>query len=729
MNGWKDPELEDVLQDDELRRIATLLGSARSPEPPLDDAYRTGLRRQIMQQAYAMAEGRESWWRRAFAPPGLAWIGAAAGVVLIALVVLQLSGQGTATPFQVEVTSPVDGGRSVALQQPILVKFNQPMDHASTEAAVQIMPATQVAYSWDSNSTTLQVQPTSGNLAPNTQYQVTIGSGAKTESQQTLNQPQTITFVTQPPATPAPTPTPRPTPSSSSLLTGEKEVATLTGGGASAVLWAPDSSAVYFVDSKGALDVVPAKGGALTVIASDGASTPAVSPAGDRLAYIRGGKIEVLDFASGKTDEYSVSPAPTLVGWSQAQQLEWTASDGVYVEAADGPKQLAGFPTTGTVIGLSISPDGAHVAYRQDENQFILDVQSGKSLSLNTSNFIAWSPGGNFLLYANTVGLVVSDMQGNAQATLPVGDVSWSSQDAVLIGTDTDISQVHPDGTGLTRLDTGTYRSPVWAPDGKTFAFQRGSAIYVATAPPLTPEPSALDQAGAVVTSFMDARLKGQSDQATVYLDDSGKQAYAGSGMNLVINGEPRFTRYYVLTEELASTGPDTARFVVRLVLTHGKLDVSDFEETLTLVRDPASKRFLVDQATASDRRDLGKGAEVVAVDVAADTVKVTFDSDLDPGTIGAGVVLLDRKGNPVQATQSYANRVVTFSGLDLKPGDHYQLVVLTTLRDVAGHNVAAEYDLDLFGPALNRTPDDRRAGSATPAPSPSPAPAGSPSA
>ena len=84
MNARHDPELEDVLQDEEMRRIGDLLGSTRRLAPPLDDAFRSGLRRQLMQQAWDMGEGRPSLWRRVFAPPGLAWVGATAGLVLIA---------------------------------------------------------------------------------------------------------------------------------------------------------------------------------------------------------------------------------------------------------------------------------------------------------------------------------------------------------------------------------------------------------------------------------------------------------------------------------------------------------------------------------------------------------------------------------------------------------------------------------------------------------------------
>ncbi|TME07891.1 MAG: hypothetical protein E6I69_06820 [Chloroflexi bacterium] len=170
MSGRYDPELEDMLRDPELLRLAAILSSAHTPEPPLDDAFKSGLRRELMQKAWGATERRGSWWRRLAAPPRVAWVGAAALVALIALVVVQT--QGTGGNGEVVVGSPQSGGTAVQLQQPILVSFNQPMDHQSTEQAIQIVPATSVEFRW-SGDTTLFVQPTSGNLAPNTQYQVT----------------------------------------------------------------------------------------------------------------------------------------------------------------------------------------------------------------------------------------------------------------------------------------------------------------------------------------------------------------------------------------------------------------------------------------------------------------------------------------------------------------------------------------------------------------------------
>lgn len=721
MNPYHDPELDDVLGDTELRRVADLLRSARAPEPPLDDAYRTGLRRQLMQEAWSMAEGRGgSWWRRLFAPPGVAWAGAVAGVLLIAAVAVWTATQQNGSLNQLYVASPQDGKNNVALAQPILVSFNQPMDHQSTEAAVQITPATSVVYAWDVKSVTLQVTPVTGNLAPNTQYQVTIGPGAKTASDQKLASPQTITFVTQPPAaSPQPTPTARPTPANPM---SEKQIAALNGASGLAAQWSADSQSVYYVDGKGALQVVSIKNGTATVIAQSGASAPAISPTGDRLAYLLKGKIEILTFASGKTDEIAPAASPTLVGWAKGKVV-WAQSDGIYTQGDGGPAQLAQLPTTGAVTPISIAPDGGHAIFSQNDSLFILDLSSGKATSVGEAKdtFAGWSPDGTQLMYASADHLVVADTQGTNQSTLPAAQASWSSSDAILLGGDTTVYEVRPDGSNLTRLSSGTYRSPVWAPDGSSFAFVRGDSLWVATAPALPPEPTVVDEATTVVKKFMDARLNARSVDAAAFLDDNGKKAYGAGGLNLVITGDPHFSRYYLLTEEAVGTQPDTVRFVVRLVLTHGKKDVSDVEEAITLVRDPTSKQFLIDQATAGAQRDLGRGPEVVSVDVAATTVQVTFDSDLDPATVNGGVTVVDAKGNPVDATVTYANKMVTISGLDLKPGARYRLVVMTSVRDVQGQKVAAEYDLDLLGPAAIKHAEHRSVASPSPTPSASP--------
>lgn len=726
MSMRHDPELDDVLQDRELLHLADLLRSARRAEPPLDDAFRSELRRTLMQKAWHAGEGREPWWRRLTAPPAIAWAGAAAGVVLIASVVVYMTQQSSGVLF---ITSPIADAPAVQLAQPILVKFSQPMDHQSTQAAVQVAPATNVSFYWQEN--TLTVQPTSGNLAPNTQYQVTIGPGAKTATGQSLSSPQTITFVTQPAAAaPPPLPSPTASPTPRSQLPGEHLLANLPSGVTYSPQWSADSTTIYFVGAGGALNSVPAKGGDVKVLVPDGVSSPSLAPAGDRLAYIRGNKIEVLLLAFGTTTEQlAFTPPPTIVGWVK-DKLFWSAGQAVYTASSpNGPSQLAPIPPDGAVV--SIAPDGAHAIYQLAHSLELLDLATGKSSPLGAvgAQFFGWSPDGTRLIYSSADGNVIGDSQGKTIAVLPAGDPTWSSLDEILLGSDTELYAVRPDAFGLTKLANGTYRAPLWAPNGTAFTFLRGGALWTASANPLPQEPASLDLASVAVTSFMKARLAGQADQAKVFLTDNGKVAYANGGLNLLINGDPVFSRFYVLTNEIASTQPDTARLVVRLVLTHGKLNVSDYEETLTLQRDPSTGQFLIDQATAGPRRDLGKGPEIVGVEVTATSVTVTFDSDLKAETVPDSVILLDSKGKKLDAKATYANRTATISGLELAPGAVYKLVVLGAVHDVNDHNVASEYDLDLVGPAASSAAGGTVIPpTATPTPTPIPTPTVTPS-
>lgn len=725
MSMHHDPELDDVLQDRELLHLADLLRSARRAQPPLDEAFRSELRRTLMKRAWEAGEGREPWWRRLAAPPAVAWAGAAAGVILIASVVVYMSQQPSG---QLVITSPIADAPAVQLAQPILVKFSQPMDHPSTEAAVQISPATYVAFTWQEN--TLSVLPTSGNLAPNTQYQVTIGPSAKTATGQQLSAPQVISFVTQPTTAPPPPPSPTAPPTPRSQLPGERQLAGLPSGPTITPLWSADSTTVYFVGANGALDSVPATGGDVKVIVPDGVSSPTIAPAGDRLAYIRGNTIEVLTLATGRTtDEVTFVPPPTIVSWVK-DKLFWVAGGGVYtVVGSGGPSRLAPLPPDGAV--LSIAPDGAHAIYQVAHSLLLLDLATARSSPLGSigAQFFGWSPAGTGLIYSSADGDVVGDSQGKTIATIPAGEASWSSLDEILLGSDTDLYAVRPDGFGQTKLSNGTYHGPVWAPNGTAFTFVRGGALWTASTSPLPPEPSALDLASSAVSSFMKARLAGLSDQAKTFLTDNGKQAYSSAGINLLITGDPVFSRFYILTQEITAARPDAARLVVRLVLAHGKLNVSDYDETLTLQRDLSTGQFFIDQASAGPHRDLGKGPEVVAVDVTTAAVAVTFDSDLKGEWVPDGVILLDSKGKQIGGKATYASRTATITGLELAPGASYKLVVLSTVRDFVDHGVAAEYDLDLVGPVASNSSSDHTGTNPTPTPTPSPSPSPKPKA
>jgi len=718
-----DPELQDALErDPELMRLARMLSSAKSPEPPLDDAFRANLRRQLMDQAWDSVEDKRAWWRGLVAPQRLAWASAAAVVVIAASVVyyVSLPGGASITESFPHASSTLANKQDVAAIQAIPVKFDQPMDHPSTQAAVQITPATAVSYSW-SGDTVMYVTPTSGNLAPNTQYQVTIGPGAKTQAGVTNKQPQSFTFVTTSEPAAAPSPSPSPTPSApTGLLTAVHQLTTAypPAGTVYPVVWSADSSTVYFAGANCALQSLSLNEGTAKTLVADGASAPAISRDGLQLAYVRNHKIEILELAAGQTTEVAAD-ATTLV-WVRGQ-LYWGSAAGVFRLAADGPQKVADLPDQSGAL-LSIAPDGRHFVTQTADGLSLVDAASDKAISLCAggcaNSFQGWSPDGSRVVFGGTI----ADMKGNAVSSLPDGqEISWSSAGEVLLGSDTGVFEVRPDGSDYAKLADGTYRDPVWAPDATTFTFVRGSSLWVATAPKPTPAPPAIQQALAVVKSFMKARVSGETEHATSYLDANGKTAYGGTAPVLIPQGDPGLKRFYILMGEV-DPSTKNVRVVVRLVFAHGNVEQLLKEETLTLVRAQASDPYLIDGATAGPQLQFGQGPTVVSVKVSAASVAVTFDSDLIQTSV-SNVTLQNDQGVQVTGTVAYDDRTVTISGLQLTPGAHYRLVVLPGVQDVGQHNAAAEYDLDLIGPAAQPV-----AGGVSPSPSPSASPSPSPS-
>src|SRR5258708_33647060 len=152
----------------------------------------------------------------------------------------------------------------------------------------------------------------------------------------------------------------------------------------------------------------------------------------------------------------------------------------------------------------------------------------------------------------------------------------------------------------------------MWAPNGVTFIYIRGGAVFGASTPAPPPRPSALDAAASAVNIFMLARKNQDGVKASAYLDENGRKAYSSTsgGLNLVVTGDPSFSRYYLLTQSITGDHPDTAQLVVRIVLSPDKLDRSTYGETLTLPRTQRSQHALTHHAAATHPSPLGKGAQ-----------------------------------------------------------------------------------------------------------------------
>lgn len=665
MTPQPDPELEGLLDDPELREVARLLRSMPRPQPEPDRAFRAQLRRQLMQEAWRLAEPRPRWYQRLFSGPALAWSAAAVGVLLVVITLFVQSGSGGTTTM-VSYGSKLDDARQVALVQPIDITFSGPMDKQSVEKSVEISPATQVHYEWPA-ANVLRIVPANGSLAPNTQYQVTVAGGAKSQNGQPLAGHPPVTFVTtsMPPAAPPPPATP---PTGISALIGERQV---SPAGAPALRWSADGSILYVVGSDGSLSALPVAGGPAQKLAADGVTLVVTGPEG--VGYARG-KDVVFNQQS-----YHFDAAPAALGIRGGRPLALVGRD---VLAADRGKVAT---LAEDARGADFAPGGDHLAYLGASGLRLVDLTSGRDVLVGPATALGdWSPDGRRYAFAGDAVYVTDGGQPVRIADVTgVTGIAWSRGDQLLLTTAASLSLVGSDGGGLRKVGDVVVTQPAWAPTGNVVAYKRSGSAWTAQVSNAV-SASGLSQDD-LLQAFMKARQADDPDTAAGYLDPAGKEAFK----NLELVYEDRtIARYYVLLSQ-----PGHA--VIRVVLGQDRKEIGAVDEALLLQRDSAGK-LLIHGAGDSATRPLGRGPDPLYVQVTRNQVTVLFDSDLDAATVAAGVQI---KGVAGQAAYDKGRRAVTLtlSGSGLAPGTNH-LLVTPDLRDI-GHRPAAAWDLEFTAP------------------------------
>lgn len=87
--------------------------------------------------------------------------------------------------------------RPVAVDAPVSIRFDAPMDQASVERALAIEPPTEVAYRWDGER--LEVRPAAGAWSHGTRYSVRLDRGARGVLFAPLRAPLEFSFLTAAP--------------------------------------------------------------------------------------------------------------------------------------------------------------------------------------------------------------------------------------------------------------------------------------------------------------------------------------------------------------------------------------------------------------------------------------------------------------------------------------------------------------------------------------------------
>ncbi len=740
-----DPDLEDLFDKDaSLEPYANLLRASRLKDAPLDPAFRSALRRQLMEEAWKRTERRPSLFSSLFRGPGLAWAGASMALVLLAVFVVQLTNLG-APVTQVSYLSSYPTG-SVAADQPILLTFNQPMDRPSVEQAIHIEPATQVKYNWQGNQ--LTIVPAASSLAPNTQYHVTIAPTATTAAGKLIEKPIAVIFNTQPPASPAPTP--NASPSAGISLAGER---LLQPAAASIVGWSPGGATLYYIGRGGDLGSISADGQGQQTLVRDGVRVAALSPNGTQLAYLRGGSVSVI---AGD------GSGPQVIAQADAVGLAWSGSKVLYAVASESnpaspvpvptpsspiatptpspspspsPQATASpTPSAGTTASPSAPPPGvqmvsipalaSNLGFAPDGRHFVYSLGAATVLSDGAATTTWVEPSGSPVTWAPDSGSVAFTFSGALFTAAPDGSrrrqlatlgalglggpdvpsVSWSSTDQLLLGTTRTLATIRADGTGGTTVRDVEYSHPLWAPAAARFAFLRGKDLWVANLNSAGGGSTALSDAGKVVDTFMQARMAGDATKAGSLLDSGGLQSFAAGNPVLVITTDPKPRRYYVISAQLLPGADAGVQFVVRLVLARGSAEVFTYDETLTLQRT-SSGSLMVHGATAGPRAPLGHGPSVLSAAVKGRQVVITFDSDLAAETVAAAVKVSDPTGKPVTVRTEYANRVLAVSLPELPPVNGYRLAVATSLQDIDHQPLAAEFNFDFVAAAITASP------------------------
>ncbi|HEX4216122.1 MAG TPA: Ig-like domain-containing protein [Candidatus Dormibacteraeota bacterium] len=695
MRREHDPDLDEVFDDDpSLRQFAQVLRSVPRPVVEPDPAFRANLRRRLMQEAYAAQERPSTpWYRRLSAPPRLAWSSATVAALLIAFLVVVMVSQHVGGSG-VNVTSPLSHSRSVAVVQPIRLHFNQPMEATVTQQAIAIQPATQVTYRWES-TTTVVIKPVHGSLAPSTLYDVTVGPSARTQGGTTLQKEAHVTFVTgtQQQTPPPNSPTPTPAPSTISLADPYQ----LGPIGTQPAVWSTDGSEVYVISPNGVLHAYPVAGGSGQTIAS-GVGLVAAGPNGP--AYTAGGSIVY----GGQT---FTGVSAEAIGFDGTGDLLYLSGQTVY-EAGHAIATLAEAPTQ-----ASFAPSGAGIAYLAADGLHILNFASARDQVVgDASQLGGWSPDGVRYAYPAADGVIAVGPSGISSLVSAQGvtGVSWSESGQLLYANPQGLYLDAGYGGTPSLLSGSAITSPQWSPvSDVTLAYTENGSAWVAQISSGHARPETQE---ALVQQFMTDRETGNSSAAESLLDSSAKSDFA-NGVTLTYGNGTTLNRYQILLDQ-------PGRMVVRLVLNQGSTEYA-VDETLGIVSN--KNQLWIDSASDMPLRQLGRGPEIVSVQVSATAVRVVFDSDLDPSTVSA----LTIQGLSTSASYDSASRTVTLVlNQTAQPGAPYLLQMSSSLHDISGRS-AVPYTLTFLGPAGGVTPSPSPTPTPTPAPTPTPSPTPTP--
>jgi Bacterial Ig-like domain len=749
LGGWIDPELEELFRDDpELLETAQLVHAAR-PQVEPDPRFRNRLRGQLLAEAARGrgARGLRRWWR--LGPAHIAWGGAAVGVVLIGATVLTFLSNHPADQT-ITAFSDLTAQHSVNPNNVIQVRFNQPMDQAAVENGVRIQPATEVSKSWNGN--TLVITPVH-HLSGNTPYTVTIlQSDIRAASGVTAATPISIRFATAPtpPAAPSAPPTLLPTVvgqagsggdglGGSLFFAPDGSLVATTGVLPAAAVSPPSSASASPTPSptatpEGVIDSGPA--GQLVDFPASGtpsqlgplASAAAFSPNGTYLAAAvddgNGGSRIVVSLSDGSQRSRLIdSPTPvTALTWSSNDRIVYT--DGATIQAVDLSKQAATLYTVtsggGTITVLDPGGAYAYVApVSGSGGGALLNIDAGTAEVLQGSTGdVAFSSDGSTVVWSDgstsQARLWTQQVSQNAPASVSVLDPSATIGDITVDQDGDEAAYLMASGAStqlvVAQLPSGTPLAVEPASNATGLALSAGGdqvafisnngdgvapSVEQATVPGATAAhagPQIPAAAKATVRAFVDAQVRG--DLATL-------AALSGPNANAGGSTPQNLSRAYVISTYLQPDGGVSAsiELIVDPSAAHASAEVAS--ETLTLSSAPMGHGYIVSSILSSPLRDEASGPHVVQVTSSTQggvtMLDVSFDSDLNPGSVAGAFLVLSADGTTLPSTTVYDadSRTATVT-ISSAPAGVLTLEISTALDDVDGQALGHSFQTQI---------------------------------
>ncbi|MGH7608536.1 MAG: Ig-like domain-containing protein [Candidatus Dormibacteria bacterium] len=746
-----DPELEAIFPRDaepDLLEAATLIHRliGATPRPQPDPAFQARLRARLVGPAARHVPTRR---RR---PWGLA-LGAGsalAAAVAVAVVLVEVVG----TPphsSPVSVTTQVSGQRQVPVTQPITLHFNQAMDEAAVDKGLTIAPAVAFKTSWTS-PTTLVISPANG-LAPNQTYVVSIAKsaavsaagnqaaaaivipfGTSTTPTPVLGQPPALVSATEAATTSGPA-TLGYAPDGALLVLASGGLLPPPTAGASpspSPTTSPSASPTSSSPGHPAVPSLYALNPAPQLLATD-VTMPSVSPDSQNIAYWSPQPngllaLEVVPSGGGSPHALATS-AETDPGlaWLDSADLLYSAAGNLWKVSLDGLASAA-FPSvqldpTGF---FSLAPGGSAIFTTSGGVPSVYDLATGLSNPLTGILGVpTWSASGAELAYVAASGgrqsIVLASGTGSGPAQLLIAGVGVGLSAATLdpsgqflvytasaLGATPELvglnvrSKVASSISGLTGVS-----DPVWAPAGDQVSVltsgsgQGGVAVETlllsGTAAGSAPDPQA-GSALVAASKLAQLQVNAPPDAAQQI------QSLLGPGLSLpptaLLPGH--FDRFFVLSSTASASSAGVYMVDLHLVrdaTSNGRAAYLDEQVTVQTSTTPS----LITALSQGRLTPIPIGPVVVQATLTSQaggggSFTITFNSDLDRGTVGAQSISLSAGAQALgglEFSYSALTRTVTVSVPSL-PQSAVTLTVGPPLADVHGTLMQSPYQVVL---------------------------------